>query len=844
MRIKFTLAAAFFLIAFSAHAQDQFIKEMLETFASIRLWQHEEITVDWKMKGDIQVDLNEGLNALVEGSPAMADRNFSKALEKDSTLWQAYYYRAASRKQLHQLEHSEHDLLQVLRLNPQFPEAYLELAKVYHLIGKPSASDSAVNLAIAHSKSKAVAYYVKGDINLILENRGEAVHSYSSCLEIDPNFHDARVKLTMSDFLNTYNVTVALQHLGKVLKKDSLQKSALLFRSIVNYNLNKKQSIKDLSSLLRVSPFNFFAYYFRGALYTEIGNYDKAFSDFQFVIKNTAANENYFRGDQTMLDKKINLQNAGAYTLTRIYGLPDNDVKKIKQAYCYLLIYNFPGSMEAINATSNPKEPLAVYLKAVANEHMGNHDAAFALYDEALKLDDQIADAHKKRGIYEQELGQWDKSIEDFNAVLALTTDAFVIYKLRGISKFRLNRFKPAADDFSAYLKYDSTNTEVIGYRGMAYLQNKQMLEAYIDFAASGNRQALDFADMTRLVNSLLVKGDSIRSMYALRVFTRAVPGYTEGYVRKFKVHRARKEWSEIEKELPRAIKNVSRLTYPEDESYLYTLQAMIETTKGEHEAALQTFNRAIELDHNNKLAIQEKIKLLAVLGRTGEKATLKNIAASKDQKKSVANALLGDWTRARAEFIDGSELPGNHYAKQPQRFYFMKNKAVSFQGCMTTNVEYKLEGNKLHMALQSYTVESVTKNEIRLLETQAAYPARYILIPSDSFTLTAKFRYTVNPQTADTVYTSAPGIEPYYKHESFVAAVLMGINEGASFTFDYVVQKDGTIGEVTITSSTNQALNKRFIQTVKKTSGSWKPGAIGGKPVSVKCSANVWRSY
>ena len=72
---------------------------------------------------------------------------------------------------------------------------------------------------------------------------------------------------------------------------------------------------------------------------------------------------------------------------------------------------------------------------------------------------------------------------------------------------------------------------------------------------------------------------------------------------------------------------------------------------------------------------------------------------------------------------------------------------------------------------------------------------------------------------------------------------MLAGITETAAFTFDYVVQKDGTIGEVIINTSTNPSLNKRFIQQVKKTSGSWTPGTIRGKPVSVKCSANVWRN-
>jgi tetratricopeptide (TPR) repeat protein len=842
MCIKFILTAACLFIASTVSSQDEVIKEMLKSFAAVRLWQHEEIPIDWKMKGDLQIDLNVGLNNLVEGNPAIAEKSFSQALVKDSTIWQAYYYRAAARKQLHQLEYSKYDIIQVLRLNPKFPEAYIELAKVYQLTGKASASDSSINLAITYAKSKAVAYYVKGDINLVQENRADAVHSYLSCLEIDPNFHDARLKLTMSDYLSTYNISNTLVQLGKVLKKDSLQKTALLFRSIVSYDVNKKQSIRDLSSLIRVNPFNTLAFYFRGVMYTEVRRFDKAFSDFQTTIKQTATNENYFAGLQTLLDKKINLQNAGAYAVTRIYGLPDEDSKRLKQAYCYLMIYNFNGSIAVIDSTSNPKEPLAVYLKAVANEHMGNHSNAYRLYNEALKLDDQIADAYKKRGIYEQELKHWDKSIDDFSAVLKLTTDAFIMYKLRGVSNYQLGRFRAASDDFSSYLKYDSTSMEVVGYRAMAYMQNKQMLEAYLDFAVSRNIQMLNFSEMSKLVNGLLVKGDSLRSMKALTVFTTAAPTYTDGYVQKLKIHRARNEWTEIEKALPTAIRNCSVLTGKSDESYLYTLQAMSEARHGLDEQALKTFDRAILLDGKNKLASQERNKLLVKLGQGQEKTSLKNTAA-RGQKKSAAMALSGDWVRARVESFDGSEIRGNHATNQPQRFIFINKEIATFEGCIESRMNYQLDGNMLHLGFNVFTIEFINDKEIRLLET-TGNQVRHIFIPTDSFTVARKFPFIVNKETSDTVYTTVPGIEPQYKKVNILQAWLMGATSSIAIAFDYVVQKDGNIGEVTIHTTTNEAFSKRFIQNVKKTSGSWIPGAINGKPVSVKCSANVSRQY
>ncbi len=270
-------------------------------------------------------------------------------------------------------------------------------------------------------------------------------------------FHDARIKLALIDLSAKKNEEEGVRRLNKVLEYDSLQKSALLFRSLLNSKRNKKQSVRDLTNLILVSPNNMMAYYFRGLMSTELGDYDLAFVDFRKVIKANSTSDNNFEGQQTWLDKKIDLQNAGHYTVTRIYGLPEDDGAKHCQAYCHILIGEYDKSITQITRTSNPKkEPLCMYLLAVSYEHKGEHDKAYQFYNLALQLDNDIADAHKKRAIYEQELKQWDRSIQDLTEVLRLTPDAYVIYKIRGTSYFYLDRFTNAISDYSKYLEPDS----------------------------------------------------------------------------------------------------------------------------------------------------------------------------------------------------------------------------------------------------------------------------------------------------------------------------------------------------------------------------------------------------
>lgn len=620
MRTKLGIIILFCCVALTSRAQQQYqmFGVALQEFSKSRFLQYEEIPMTWNMEGTLQADLNEGINRLMEHEPGPAEMSFNVVLEKDATLWQAYYFRAVARKQLGRLFEAEQDLRNVVKLNPQSYEGYIELAKVKQMQGLLIASEDAVKKAIRIDKSRPAAYYLRGDINLV-KNLGDfATKNYETCLRIDSIFHPARIKLAIIELIVNKNEHSALQHLNKILEYDSTQQSALLFRSILIFETDKQQCKRDLSNLIRVSPNNWMAYFLRGMLLTTLKDYDKAFSDFQRIIKATATNENDFKGLQTWTDKKIDIQNVGAYTLTRVYGLPDEDGEKIKQAYCHIFTMSYDRGIALINQVSDVDfEPLAVYLKAVAHEHKGEHQKAFALYNQALSLDNDIADAHKKRAIYEQEMKQWDKSIVDLTEVLRINPDGFVIYKIRGISHFYNNDFQKAISDFSSYLKYDSTSAEVLGQRGMAYLKSHQRLRAYADFASSNNKQTFDFKDMIHVVDSTLTLGDTTLALYALNCFTKTTPDFTEAYVVKFKIFVARDEWKAIDQEIGRAVVYRRSEASKTDYAYLLTLQAMHYARQKKGEDALATFEKAIRIDKKNSEAYLERGKLLLAMGKT-----------------------------------------------------------------------------------------------------------------------------------------------------------------------------------------------------------------------------------
>lgn len=620
MKIRITIVLFLAWGTFSAVAQQhyQLMSMAVNNFLENRNQDFKQIPVVWNMEGEIQADLNNGINYLLEGHPALAKGSFDVVLKKDHTLWPAYYYRAIAHRKQTNYHQALFDLQAALKLYPKLYEAHLEIATCFLMLKSLEEGKSAIKKAIQLDKSRAEAYYITGCINELQQQAEPALKSFRQCLEADSLFHNARISIALVALFQNKDEASAINELNSVLALDSLQKDALLIRSILTFEKNKQASLHDLTSLISASPTNIMAYYLRGMIYTTLQRYDRGFSDFQKVIRSTSTDENNFQGQQTWVDKKIDIQNVGAYTLTRLYGLRDDDAAKLMQAYCLIMTNAFDKSIAAINSTSDPeREPLAVYLKAVAFEHQGKHKMAFIAYNDAIELDNTIADAYKKRGIYEQELKQWESSIDDFTTVLRLLPEAFVMYKIRGVSHYHNEAFDKAIADFTKYLERDPTNQQVLGYRGMAYEKNHQKLYGYIDFANSQNYQALDFKEMMELIKSVLQKGDTTLALTALGSFVRANPSLAEGYALKLRLHHLQNDWTSIEQCVFDALANLPSTAPKKDRGYLITLKGIVMTRSDRHDEALQAFDEAIRHDKANALAYLERGKILLTRNKT-----------------------------------------------------------------------------------------------------------------------------------------------------------------------------------------------------------------------------------
>jgi hypothetical protein len=204
-------------------------------------------------------------------------------------------------------------------------------------------------------------------------------------------------------------------------------------------------------------------------------------------------------------------------------------------------------------------------------------------------------------------------------------------------------------------------------------------------------------------------------------------------------------------------------------------------------------------------------------------------------------NTMTGDWIRIKGEYQDGDQLENNNTARAIVRYRFTKKEVfVIFPG-NTQPVSYNRTGNRIAIGpVQKFVIEEYTKSALTLVDAEGAKPIRYYMVPTDSFQIKRKYAFEAIGQ--DTIYTEGPGIEPIYLkgHNEFMQSLMGGFSQTVGFHFSYIVEKDGSIGDVVVTVSSNPKQDKRLVQLVKKSSGKWIPATYKGKPINVRLNARM----
>jgi tetratricopeptide (TPR) repeat protein len=439
-----------------------------------------DIPFKWDLPGKTQAYLNSGITELKEGSVVLAIQNLTEAINL-TPHWAGYYYRGVCYKNERLFKEAKADFQRALKLNGELYQAHIALGILKLIEEGPSYAENYFKKALKVNPESEHANYYLGNLYFLRYDNKNATEYYTKALAINPNLSDAHLALGILILAMDEQKNEALEFLNRAVTSDSSNQKALFWRGLyyANHDLYE-ESLADLNLLVQYSRTNPLFIYLRGSLNLLRRDFDGAFNDLKMTLSLNEEDESKFHGQQTLLDKKIDLQSVIYYLDRDIFGFTDYDIHNIQKGFCMLTVRNYS---EALNTFYKVQKNsgLVQYLLGLSYEHAGIHNRAYDHYDRACKSDAEIHDAFKKRGIYLLELKKYDEATADFTEMIRLQPYSKAGYKLRGIGYALHEKFADAIKDLTVFIESDSTDENAFSTRAFCYEKNKQWKLAAFD---------------------------------------------------------------------------------------------------------------------------------------------------------------------------------------------------------------------------------------------------------------------------------------------------------------------------------------------------------------------------
>ena len=112
-----------------------------------------------------------------------------------------------------------------------------------------------------------------------------------------------------------------------------------------------------------------------------------------------------------------------------------------------------------------------------------DYSQALSAYDNAIRLDLQLAEAYNNRGIIKYELGQFLAAIEDYNIAIRLKSNYADALNNRGNAYAALGQFQNAENDLQSAVRLNSNSATIHNNLGSVYLSQKNFNAAIEEYS-------------------------------------------------------------------------------------------------------------------------------------------------------------------------------------------------------------------------------------------------------------------------------------------------------------------------------------------------------------------------
>ncbi|MEE9441425.1 MAG: tetratricopeptide repeat protein [candidate division Zixibacteria bacterium] len=240
--------------------------------------QHPENAVAVYLSADANLRLGKIEDALA---------GFDHSISRNDLFLLPYYQKAFIYNfMLKDYQKAETEFRNVLRINPRFARAYLELAGIYTDRDDHTKSIELLSKAIDSDKEYSFAFYNRANAYMHLKDYDKALSDYDQAIMLRPIWPEAFYNRGNLFLFGKDNLLNAISDYDKAIRMNPEYSDAYLNRGIARDRQGMSpQAISDFNRVLDLSPDKAEAYSNRGNAHLNMDLIDKALDDYNKALE-------------------------------------------------------------------------------------------------------------------------------------------------------------------------------------------------------------------------------------------------------------------------------------------------------------------------------------------------------------------------------------------------------------------------------------------------------------------------------------------------------------------------------------------------------------------------------
>lgn len=458
--------------------------------------------------GDYQALLRRGATRAGQGDYAGAVEDYTVVIIKAPENSEAFRHRGSAYFQLNQPDKALADLTRAIDLAPGDAEAYLVRGRVYSLKGDWVRALLDLDAVVRLQPGRADALYHRGFARMSQGESELAIADLEKALALEPNHPDAErwqgvlrrcrqlvagesAPLVSPFDISAADVTRLYEQAVASLERDDLVTALDLFYEALRQDPDHVkayiglgmvweakddflEAIANYGEAVQRQPQLAESYLRRGLAYARMGDYHSALDDFNELLR---------------LDQRLEYY----YTRADIHAMLGNEDAALGDYDAAIALY--------------PKSAAAYTIKAGYLRQIDRLDDAFEAVNQALKLDANLADAYRLRGVIQGRQKQYRRALKDLDRAIRQApsaeawADRALVHLLKGDDGLALS-------DAGQALRHDPRQPTGLYVRGMVHARQGDRATASRD-AAALEAIAPDFPDLPGLLDALHDPGEA-----------------------------------------------------------------------------------------------------------------------------------------------------------------------------------------------------------------------------------------------------------------------------------------------------------------------------------------------